>query len=801
MKRKRLSAVLVCGLVVALLMGFAIPFASAAQVVFLNPFGDVDQPDEGTLAARPSGLDNKNVLMLWYGAANDANIYAVKAIETKLEGIYSGITFTEGNGTAATMLGNRTLYGAKAAGVYDEWADYDAVVIAVIDDNVGAYWISQHAKEIEARGTPVAVVANNLFATAVRNGALKNGFSSIQVVEVDGEEYSRAYSQTITGTGKTARQAFIEDNVLTATVVNSVASALTGASLAAGIPIAQVVAGDFTFTIPSNPGKANQLFLEKSLDDGFGDGLALLIPTPALVDSLLATVERDKDEVIGKLLGGGIITVEKVAINAAMAGVVPKAFPVVLAAMEAFAQDREKQSQYDYALRTGDTQLSVLLMVSGPLSEELGMRSDRSDLGGGPWGALTEANATIGRAVKLCFRNIGRNAREDLAYKGAFTRFSDHALIVCSETLPSLPNDGWPSHSDFIGIGNGDGKTNTVTLIGVNMTRVQGSAPTGGVTSGWSNNTVLSGARSALGAAAGTAAAGATADIASIVTYPSYMVHVLTASDIGPLSETNLPDDWSQVSGGYGLKTKEDVQKALVGAGTDPDAENTARNQKLVWPMVMGGDSQHARAFNGGASFNSSSFQTQLIGGSAISTPVNFKVEVGSASGEVDLSWEAPARGTADYYQVSKDDGITWIDVDETEYTFENLKRGQQYLFAVRAMNDGRSSAELALIDGAFDVVYTTRGAWASASLTLPTAVRINGAALATVRRNATIQLTVTVVPEDATPAIVWSSSNPAIAAVDENGLVTAKTTGTVVITAKTIDGALTSIITVRVIA
>ena len=801
MKRKRLSAILVCALVLALLMGLTIPFASAAQVVFLNPFGDVDQPDEGALAARPSSLNNKSVLMLWYGAANDANTYAVKAIETKLQGIYPNIAIVEGNGTAATMLGDRAAYGAKAGGVYDEWADYDAVVIAVIDDNVGAYWISQHAKEIEARGTPVVVVANSLFATATRNGALKNGFSSMQVVELASKEYSRAYSQTITGTGKTARQSYIEDNVLTGAVVTSITNALTNASLAAGTPIEKVVSGDYTFTIATDPGEANQLFLDKSLADGFGDGLALLIPTPALVDSLLASVEREKDEIIGKLQGGGIITVEKVAINAAMAGVLPEAFPVVLAAMEAFAQDREKQNQYDYALRTGDTQLSVLLFISGPLTEQLGMRSDRSDLGGGPWGALTEANATIGRAVKLCFRNIGRNAKEDLAYKGAFTRINDHALLVCTETLPSLPNAGWPSHSDFIGIGNGDGQTNTVTLIGVNTTRIQGATPSGGAAGAWTMSTILSSARSAVGAAAGTAAAGATADIASIVTYPSYMAYILTADDIGAVSETNLPTDWSQVNGGYGLKTKEAVQKALVGASIAADAANTDRNQKLVWPVVMGGDSQHARTFNGGASFNSSSFQTQIIGGSSISTPLNFSVKVGSVSGEIDLSWDAPARGTADYYQVSKDDGITWTDVNDTAYTFENLNRGQEYFFAVRAVNDGRSTAELAMIDGAFDVVYTTRGAWASASLTLPTAVRINGAALATLRKNATTQLTVTVVPADATPALVWSSSNAAIATVDENGLVTAKATGTVIITAKTIDGALTSIVTIRVIA
>ena len=79
--------------------------------------------------------------------------------------------------------------------------------------------------------------------------------------------------------------------------------------------------------------------------------------------------------------------------------------------------------------------------------------------------------------------------------------------------------------------------------------------------------------------------------------------------------------------------------------------------------------------------------------------------------------------------------------------------------------------------------------------------IRIDAPALVTLRKNSTLRLGVVIIPVDATPKISWSSSNPAVASVDENGLVTAISTGTVVITAKTEYGALSNIVTIRIIA
>ena len=80
-------------------------------------------------------------------------------------------------------------------------------------------------------------------------------------------------------------------------------------------------------------------------------------------------------------------------------------------------------------------------------------------------------------------------------------------------------------------------------------------------------------------------------------------------------------------------------------------------------------------------------------------------------------------------------------------------------------------------------------------------AIRINTPALVTLRKNNTLQLGVAISPVDATPNIKWSSSNPSVASVDDDGLVTAISFGTVIITATTEYGSLSSIATIRSIA
>jgi hypothetical protein len=137
-----------------------------------------------------------------------------------------------------------------------------------------------------------------------------------------------------------------------------------------------------------------------SLAQGWGDGAPILPPTDEKVLALLAATPRPPDEILGVLPPRhGVATVELAAINAAMAGVLPAAFPLVIAALEAISAPEFNA----FALTTTTSSVFPMLIVNGPSRDELAIDYRAGCLGG----AAGRGSMTIGRAVSLCLRNVG----------------------------------------------------------------------------------------------------------------------------------------------------------------------------------------------------------------------------------------------------------------------------------------------------------------------------------------------------------------------------------------------------------
>ncbi|MBT3332086.1 MAG: thioredoxin, partial [Rhodospirillaceae bacterium] len=139
--------------------------------------------------------------------------------------------------------------------------------------------------------------------------------------------------------------------------------------------------------------------IEACYERGWSDGLPVVPPTQERVLAMLEGTTRAADEVLGPMPSNlDTCTVEKVAINAVMAGCRPEYMPVVLAAIEAVLEE-------DYCLHgTLATTRFVgpVVIVNGPIAQQIGMNGKGNALGQG-----NRANATIGRAVQLAVRNIG----------------------------------------------------------------------------------------------------------------------------------------------------------------------------------------------------------------------------------------------------------------------------------------------------------------------------------------------------------------------------------------------------------
>jgi len=172
---------------------------------------------------------------------------------------------------------------------------------------------------------------------------------------------------------------------------------------------------------------------------GLTDGLPVVPPTPERVVAMLDHTRRDPQEVIGVLPPyDGRATVEKIAINAVMAGCPGPALPVVLAALDAVCV--EGFSLQGVIATTNP--VGPLLIVSGPLAATIEMNA-----GGNCMGQGNRANLGIGRALQLTLRNVGGGlpGRDDRATLGQMGK-----LGACfAERVEDSP---WESLSDERGL-------------------------------------------------------------------------------------------------------------------------------------------------------------------------------------------------------------------------------------------------------------------------------------------------------------------------------------------------------------
>jgi hypothetical protein len=151
--------------------------------------------------------------------------------------------------------------------------------------------------------------------------------------------------------------------------------------------------------VTDGPLEAMELFAA----NGWTDGLPVVPPTPDMLRAFLETVDQSQDEVLLAVEENRrSVTVELAAVNAVMAGCRPEMFPVVVAAVEGWADERWGRGDrtYFYSSNTSTGGSAPLALVNGPIRSQIGLNSGVNIYGPG-----TRANATIGRALRLILIN------------------------------------------------------------------------------------------------------------------------------------------------------------------------------------------------------------------------------------------------------------------------------------------------------------------------------------------------------------------------------------------------------------
>jgi hypothetical protein len=179
------------------------------------------------------------------------------------------------------------------------------------------------------------------------------------------------------------------------------------------------------FLPPDTEENLHQLFLENN----WTDKLPIVLPTEERVAAMLAHTSHAPDEVVGHMKPTGYrelweYTVEKVAVNAVMAGCRPEYFPVVLAIA----------SSENSARSSSSSSMAAMVLVNGPIRHEIDM-----NCGTGALGPFNHANATIGRAYGLLSQNGQGGSVPNLSYMGSMGNNLSYNNVTFAENEEQSP--------------------------------------------------------------------------------------------------------------------------------------------------------------------------------------------------------------------------------------------------------------------------------------------------------------------------------------------------------------------------
>src|SRR4051812_26833733 len=192
-------------------------------------------------------------------------------------------------------------------------------------------------------------------------------------------------------------------------------------------------------------------FTKLATDAGWGDGLPVVPPTEDRVREWCAASGRFPEELLTELPPrNGRCTVEKVAVNAVLAGAPAASMPLLCGAVEAMADPDFNL----FALNTTTSCVVPGVFVNGPVRDELGI-----PYGAGCFGGVAGNAPAIGRALRLVMRNVGGQVVGESS-KSVFGQPGRVTGIVVGEWEERSP---WAPLSARRGIASG---TNAVTVHG-----------------------------------------------------------------------------------------------------------------------------------------------------------------------------------------------------------------------------------------------------------------------------------------------------------------------------------------------
>ena len=255
---------------------------------------------------------------------------------------------------------------------------------------------------IEERNTPTVTLAFEYFLNDARSGASSRSMPVVRVVP--------------------------EPIVSECTVMEEIESGISGVMEDVVAALTGPLTDEEESPKPKEIGKPSRIIFKGNLEEvnrffyrrGWTDGLPIIPPTEEAVAEMLTGTDLPPDHLVEKLEPRlGKATVEKIAINAVMAGALPTYMPLLIAGVKTLVSNR---SAVMMAASTGS--FSPFWIVNGPIRNDLHINSS--------YGAMSPgdiANATIGRAMGLITKNI-RGVRKGIEDMGVLGNPAKYTMVI-----------------------------------------------------------------------------------------------------------------------------------------------------------------------------------------------------------------------------------------------------------------------------------------------------------------------------------------------------------------------------------
>jgi hypothetical protein len=347
------------------------------QITVHNPVGYPPKVSRKQPAPRPSTLDGKTLYLI--DSRFDDSVELLKQVQLWFAAKMPGVK--------TVLRQMASYYGKDDPELWNEIKAANGVaIIGVGHCSTCAPAVSTHAITLETQyGVPTVAIHTDKFVKVVQSVTRMGGLAMAPLVFVP---------QPVMGKSAEELRAYVEGNdpCTGQPVMKEIVDALTQ-GLAANAPGDEPYARSTPrLQEPATEDELHALF-EQNL---WTDHLPIVLPTEERVAAMLCGTSRKPDEVVGRMQptpnrGLWEYTVEKVAVNAVMAGCRPEYFPILLALAATGISARGSTS----------SSASVMTVVNGPIRGEIGM-----NCGIGAMGPYNHANATIGRAYGLLSQNL-----------------------------------------------------------------------------------------------------------------------------------------------------------------------------------------------------------------------------------------------------------------------------------------------------------------------------------------------------------------------------------------------------------